>query len=172
MVYCEYWTFRICKGLSNKLVVLVCIMESQGRRSPSGKFAAHPTAALELPSGKYHGNVPEPPRVLLQRAAEPAHPVLPRQQAHKLIPNTMRERVPLASSLNGTGRAGAIGSLSGSTGSRYIGQVLAGRPHGQGKYYVQARTGGVMYRLLFWVSRKVNATSECIDTGVPTSSCA
>eukprot|EP00775_Hariotina_reticulata_P010338 gene10338-10495_t len=37
-------------------------MESEGRRSPSGKYSAQPSATLELPSGKYHGNIPEPPR--------------------------------------------------------------------------------------------------------------
>lgn len=37
----------------------------------------------------------------------------------------------------GAGRAGKPGCLSGSRGSKYLGQVLAGRPHGKGEYFAQ-----------------------------------
>lgn len=52
-------------------------------------------------------------------------------------------RAPLTSpastsrrALTGPARAGKYGELVGESGSRYIGDVLAGRPHGQGQYFV------------------------------------
>lgn len=35
----------------------------------------------------------------------------------------------------GAGRAGKPGCLQGSSGSKYEGQVMAGRPHGKGQYF-------------------------------------
>lgn len=41
------------------------------------------------------------------------------------------------STLIGPGRAGKQGTLLGASGGRYQGEVLAGRPHGRGKYFVR-----------------------------------
>jgi hypothetical protein len=38
--------------------------------------------------------------------------------------------------MTGPGRAGKFGELITEKGSRYEGEVLAGRPHGHGKYFV------------------------------------
>ena len=43
------------------------------------------------------------------------------------------ERFPLA----GAGRAGKFGELLASSGGKYEGEILAGRPHGHGRYMVQ-----------------------------------
>lgn len=48
----------------------------------------------------------------------------------------------------GPGRAGTKTTLLGSNGSKYVGEVLAGRPHGMGQYWApvskQCQQGGYM----------------------------
>lgn len=39
--------------------------------------------------------------------------------------------------ISGPGRAGKFGELSGETGGQYQGEILAGRPHGHGYYFMK-----------------------------------
>jgi hypothetical protein len=80
-----------------------------------------------------------PNPVLLQLAKEPASATLPRQQRQRAPSKVGRARIPLQSSLVGAGRAGTVTTLTGSCGSRYHGQVLAGRPHGRGQLWLPVR---------------------------------
>ncbi|CAD7701046.1 unnamed protein product [Ostreobium quekettii] len=85
------------------------------------------------PSTKYRE--PEPPSHLaLRRAASRPRPILPRRQSPRQWRVASTERFPLRSSVTGRGRAGREGELVADNGDRYIGEVLAGRPHGHGKY--------------------------------------
>lgn len=68
--------------------------------STSANSKAGVEQQIELPSGKY-GRIPEPSSALLRRAESPANPVLPKQTVTKPFPATMRERMPLTSSLTG-----------------------------------------------------------------------
>jgi hypothetical protein len=115
----------------------------------------------ELPSLKYK-NIDEP---VLRRAQSPPRPTLPRRRRVRTWQATAKERNPLASCLTGSltclfhlhasigsgrqlsharvcavlagpGRAGKFGELLGDTGGKYEGEVLAGRPHGTGQYFV------------------------------------
>lgn len=64
---------------------------------------------------------------------------------HRITPNTpplssRATSIPhnrYSSALTGPGRAGKQGTLLGASGGRYEGEVLAGRPHGRGRYYVK-----------------------------------
>lgn len=53
----------------------------------------------------------------------------------------------------GPGRAGKLGTLQGASGGRYEGEVLAGRPHGRGQYYVRKVGRGVAGRGWGWGRR-------------------
>lgn len=119
---------------------------------------------MELTTGHYDKDF-DPNPVVLLKAAKEAALVLPRQIKQRPAPKTRKERIPLCSSLHGAaggvctssasagspsrlhcagpGRAGTHTTLFGSNGSKYIGQVLAGRPHGSGQFYEQVRGSSV-----------------------------
>mmetsp|Transcript_12168 Transcript_12168/g.21804 ORF Transcript_12168/g.21804 Transcript_12168/m.21804 type:complete len:543 (-) Transcript_12168:277-1905(-) len=95
-----------------------------------------------LPSTKYTDiNLANP--VLLAQASSPPRPTLPRQGQGRTWHETQRGKNPLESNLSGQGRAGHFGELDGFNGGRYEGEVLAGRPHGQGRYFTMANPKGV-----------------------------
>ncbi len=79
-------------------------------------------------------------QVVLGRAQAAPRPTLPRRPATRTWNATSKERNPLASCLTGPGRAGKHRELTTEKGGRYEGEVLAGRPHGFGRYFV--RKGG------------------------------
>ncbi|MEW5299348.1 MAG: hypothetical protein WDW36_002374 [Sanguina aurantia] len=89
---------------------------------------------FQTPSSKYRVEDPNP--LTLWRAQSPVHPTLPRRATVRTWNGTVREKNPLTASLTGPGRAGKQGELLGQKGSKYVGEVLAGRPHGQGQYLV------------------------------------
>lgn len=95
---------------------------------------------LDVPSAKYK-DVEMPSAVIMQRASSPPKPTLPRRSAPKSWRATTRERYPLTASLTGAGRAGKFGELLASSGGKYEGEILAGRPHGHGRYMAQTRPG-------------------------------
>lgn len=91
----------------------------------------------DLPSLKYK-NLDDPAcKVTLKAASEGPRPTLPRRPATRTWNATAKERNPLAACLTGPGRAGKAGELMTAKGCRYEGEVLAGRPHGWGKYFVR-----------------------------------
>jgi hypothetical protein len=47
------------------------------------------------------------------------------------------------------GRAGKYGELIGKNGGHYCGEILAGRPHGNGQYFVPAGPSARNYRLQY-----------------------
>lgn len=77
-------------------------MEALNRRpkSPPKSRGELQSAPSEWPSGHYP-TVSGPSKVMLSMAAEPPHPVLPKQPLARQLPKTMRERMALASSLTG-----------------------------------------------------------------------
>lgn len=93
------------------------------------------------PSVKYNP-VDYPPNVLMQRANAPPNPTLPRQATRG-----MRTNKALSESLQG--RAGKYGELIGKNGGHYCGEILAGRPHGNGQYFVPASPMAKNYRLQY-----------------------
>jgi len=76
----------------------------------------------------------------------------------------------------GAGRAGTETTLFGSHGSRYIGQVLSGRPHGVGQYWAQVRSSPNRRLLLMYcdsapqhtVQQGILHDSRCMDEHVHT----
>ncbi|GLC46295.1 hypothetical protein PLESTB_000996000 [Pleodorina starrii] len=91
---------------------------------------------MDHPSTKYR-EIEMPNPVTMHRSSSPPRPTLPRRSEPRSWKATARERIPLTSSLTGPGRAGKQGTLLGVSGGRYEGEVLAGRPHGRGQYFVQ-----------------------------------
>lgn len=112
---------------------------------------ADKAACEPLPSTKY----PElelPRSLLLQHAREQQAAA----QRSSSCPADEPRRLPAKNTggLTGPGRAGKVGSLLGASGCRYVGQVLAGRPHGRGSCYVASDAPGQRERLAFdgdWV---------------------
>ncbi|GFR43800.1 hypothetical protein Agub_g4924, partial [Astrephomene gubernaculifera] len=90
---------------------------------------------MDHPSTKYR-EIEMPNPVIMQRASSPPRPTLPRRSEPRSWKATSREKYPLTSSLTGPGRAGKQGTLLGASGGRYEGEVLAGRPHGRGRYFM------------------------------------
>eukprot|EP00195_Chlamydomonas_chlamydogama_P011884 CAMPEP_0202890548 /NCGR_PEP_ID=MMETSP1392-20130828/910_1 /ASSEMBLY_ACC=CAM_ASM_000868 /TAXON_ID=225041 /ORGANISM="Chlamydomonas chlamydogama, Strain SAG 11-48b" /LENGTH=466 /DNA_ID=CAMNT_0049574137 /DNA_START=156 /DNA_END=1559 /DNA_ORIENTATION=+ len=89
----------------------------------------------DFPSVKYP-DIDEPVnKVTLRRATSPPKPTLPRRATTRTWNATAKERNPLAAGLTGPGRAGKYGELRAQSGGRYEGEVLAGRPHGTGKFF-------------------------------------
>uniref|UniRef100_A0A061S1V4 MORN repeat-containing protein 3 n=1 Tax=Tetraselmis sp. GSL018 TaxID=582737 RepID=A0A061S1V4_9CHLO len=93
------------------------------------------------PSVKYPP-VAYPSTVILQRASSPPSPTLPRKPTKGL-----RTSKALTESLKG--RAGKYGELVGKNGGHYCGEILAGRPHGNGQYFVPAGPSSRNYRLQY-----------------------
>lgn len=97
--------------------------------------------------GAHHGAthryspVREPRPALLAQACKAPAPALPRRVQRKEWCSRARDKVPLASGLAASGRGGRYDELIGSDGGRYVGDVLAGRPHGHGQYFVPLRKG-------------------------------
>mmetsp|Transcript_41225 Transcript_41225/g.78753 ORF Transcript_41225/g.78753 Transcript_41225/m.78753 type:complete len:442 (+) Transcript_41225:140-1465(+) len=76
------------------------------------------------PSSRYP-EVEAPSRALLMRASTPPNPVLPRRPApHRH-----------SAAARATSGAARRGDMEGKNGGKYQGEVLAGRPHGQGQYW-------------------------------------
>uniref|UniRef100_A0A7S1SKG0 MORN repeat-containing protein 3 n=1 Tax=Tetraselmis chuii TaxID=63592 RepID=A0A7S1SKG0_9CHLO len=93
------------------------------------------------PSTKYKP-VDYPPNAVMQRASSPPNPTLPRK------PNKgIRTSKALGETLKG--RAGKYGELIGKNGGHYCGEILAGRPHGNGQYFVPAGPSARNYRLQY-----------------------
>ncbi|GIL62825.1 hypothetical protein Vafri_16998 [Volvox africanus] len=103
--------------------------------APAGKGQAE-RPQMDHPSTKYR-EIEMPNPVVMHRANSPPRPTLPRRSEPRSWKATARERIPLTSSLTGPGRAGKQGTLLGVSGGRYEGEVLAGRPHGRGQYFVR-----------------------------------
>ena len=104
-------------------------------------IACHlPLQVLQSPSSKYQPA--SLPRLLVANATSPANPTLPRRKS--AVPPCSRALVkpPMESTLRGQGRGGKYGELREVTGAVYRGDVLAGRPHGQGQYLVPGRYAG------------------------------
>uniref|UniRef100_A0A7R9V367 MORN repeat-containing protein 3 n=1 Tax=Chlamydomonas euryale TaxID=1486919 RepID=A0A7R9V367_9CHLO len=110
------------------------LTDTTGRRSKA--------IYTDFPSVKYQdASIPCKPTTL--RVAQlPPQPTLPRRSAARSWNATAKERNPLASCLTGPGRAGKLGELLMDNGSRYEGEVLAGRPHGWGKFF-SAKSGSL-----------------------------
>ncbi|DBA90468.1 TPA: hypothetical protein ACH3X1_003733 [Trebouxia sp. C0004] len=112
-------------------------VELQGtdaERPSSPARTSHPVASVR-PSTKYV-EVEGPNKRFLRQALAPPRPVLPRKQVRVHSPPTgLRERVPLLSSLTGTGRAGKTGKLV-CGGGIFKGEVLAGQPNGKGQFFI------------------------------------
>ncbi|KAJ9530226.1 hypothetical protein QJQ45_023519 [Haematococcus lacustris] len=110
------------------------------RSTPPFQQRSRQSTRNEQPSIKYKEiETLSPSR--LQRAQSPPKPTLPRRQVIRTWQATAKERNPLASSLTGPGRAGKYGELQGDSGGRYEGEVLAGRPHGSGRYLLPKNDG-------------------------------
>ncbi|KAF5841988.1 hypothetical protein DUNSADRAFT_9870 [Dunaliella salina] len=96
---------------------------------------------MDIPSTKYKEIEQALGHAVAKQAFAPPSPILPRRSTPKTWNATMKERNPLASSLTGPGRAGKFGELSGETGGQYQGEILAGRPHGHGYYFMKKGPG-------------------------------
>lgn len=120
------------------------------------------TVQIDTPSAKYK-TLEDPAKVTLLRASAPPNPVLPRRPATRTWCSRARERYPLTSSLSGPGRAGKYGELIGEKGGRYLGEVLAGRPHGKGQYLLPKNGPGSPYVVHFdgdWVQGRREGTGR------------
>ncbi|KAG2498462.1 hypothetical protein HYH03_003716 [Edaphochlamys debaryana] len=110
-----------------------------------------------------------PNQVTMNRAASPPKPTLPRRSEPRSWNATTRERYPLTASLTGPGRAGKVGTLLGASGGRYEGEVLAGRPHGKGQYYIQKPGGAREWVLQYdgdWIQgRREGYGTRVYNTG-------
>jgi len=95
----------------------------------------------DIPSTKYKDIEQALGHAVAKQAFSPPSPILPRRSTPKTWNATMKERNPLASSLTGPGRAGKFGELSGESGGQYQGEILAGRPHGHGYYFMKKGPG-------------------------------
>lgn len=94
--------------------------------------------AWRPPSVNYPEVEPPDPAVL-RRAMSPPNPTLPRRPVTRdSVSRGSRRGDSLRSSgsLAGRGMAGKTGELVGKNGARYVGELLAGRPSGQGQYWV------------------------------------
>ncbi|KAG2443898.1 hypothetical protein HXX76_002238 [Chlamydomonas incerta] len=125
---------------------------------------------IDHPSTKYR-DIEMPNAVTMQRAASPPKPTLPRRSEPKTWRATTRDRYPLTASLTGPGRAGKLGTLMGASGGRYEGEVLAGRPHGRGQYYVRKAGPGSEWVLQYegdWIQgRREGAGSRWYGAAGP-----
>lgn len=82
------------------------------------------------PSTKYR-EVESLSAAKLRRALKPPKPSLPRRSVHDLAAGTQKAQKSPAG--NGASRCGQI---AGTDDGRYEGELMAGRPHGQGQYWV------------------------------------
>eukprot|EP00798_Chlamydomonas_sp_ICE-L_P025200 gene25200-10840_t len=114
--------------------------QSTGDESPSRRMTGRSHTYTDVPSTKYQEREAVN-KVTLRRAQSPPRPTLPRRPAARSWNSTAKERNPLTSCLTGPGRAGKYGELIAQSGSRYEGEVLAGRPHGVGKLFVPKGNG-------------------------------
>ncbi|GAX83590.1 hypothetical protein CEUSTIGMA_g11015.t1 [Chlamydomonas eustigma] len=114
------------------------------RRNTSMNLSKTRVAYTDFPSTKYTEIERALHAVTLGRAQAAPRPTLPRRAAIRTWNATAKERNPLGSCLTGPGRAGKFGELITEKGSRYEGEVLAGRPHGYGKYFVSKATGWLL----------------------------
>jgi len=88
------------------------------------------------PSARYR-EIEMPPAPLMARAATPPNPTLPRRAA----PSLRLSSTPVMTTRFSS--SGKQGSVNGKNGGKYQGDVLAGRPHGYGHYWMPR--GGTMW---------------------------
>lgn len=96
-----------------------------------------PTGRAAQPSGHYP---PIEPSLELIVARGTAHheATVPRRRC--AAPPASRTLIPLRSHPLGPGRAGRVGEIEdAAAGTLYVGQILAGQPHGQGREYLTVR---------------------------------
>ena len=90
-----------------------------------------------------------PSALILAKATKTLVPTLPRRSTRKEWCSRARDKLPLSDTLASNGRAGKYGELVGKDGGRYMGDVLAGRPHGRGQYFVPIRQHCTDYALKY-----------------------
>jgi len=107
----------------------------------SKQFQGRPKVMYAPPSAAYP-EVEAPPAQILRRAEAPPSPTLPRRPTAKGYATSS-----FRSSLrDGTGKQGEV---VGRGGGRYAGEVLAGRPHGVGSFFVPSSKPGEEMRLQY-----------------------
>ena len=112
--------------------------------------SAPPLHGTDKPRGRLrYSPIDLPSQTILAQASKPPRPSLPRRVTGRHSCSRARSCRPLSQTFSAQGQGKKASELVGQEGGRYVGETIAGRPEGTGRYYVPRRPGSLQYVLVY-----------------------